>query len=224
MCIRCGECFKVCPNNVLHVMGFEKVGHVLACSGAGLAQYKGHAFKIAGLDRILASHRMVRRRDEHVGMHRKRVGLGRDISRRPAHDREIDLGIAQQRDELIAVGVNAKLDLDSRVLLVETCEQPRQEVLGRTDETHAQLTGLGALQARHHVVRFLQYRERALGVEHAVFAGACQRHLAALAIEQRQPDLGFEIADLHRDGRGCHVQLFRGPDKAVLLGDRDQRS
>src|SRR3954467_11738037 len=24
MCIRCGECFKACPNNVLHAEGFEQ--------------------------------------------------------------------------------------------------------------------------------------------------------------------------------------------------------
>jgi hypothetical protein len=130
-----------------------------------------------------------------------------------------DLAGAQQLQQRLAVAGDAQADVDAGMLVAEAREQAGQEVLRGADHADRQQPGLQLAQARHRVLRVLQRREQALGVDEEVLAGGAQGHGAALPLEQRQPDLALDLLDLHRDRRRRQVQRLRGAREAEVAGD-----
>jgi hypothetical protein len=106
--------------------------------------------------------------------------------------------------------------IHAAVLGAELAHQRRQELLRRADHADHQIAAFELAQGGHHVLRVFQLGEHASRVGQQVLA--CQRevHLPRFTIEQRQPDLGLELLDLHRDRRRREVQLLGGPGKAQV--------
>ncbi len=156
---------------------------------------------------------------QHVRMHGEGLGTRGPVLRRTSHDRQLDLAFAHQRDHFVAVVGDLQPDLDAGVLVAETGEQARQEVLGRADHGHIEHTGLQPAKARHHVFRIAHGGEYAPGVGEHVLAHHGERDLAAGAVKHRQAHLGLELLDLHRYRRSREAELLRGPHEAQVPGD-----
>ena len=71
--------------------GFEQLLHQAARTGTGLARQKRFVGKVAQRDAGFSHQAMARRRDDDMGVIADRVDVHVDISRRAAHDREIEI-------------------------------------------------------------------------------------------------------------------------------------
>jgi hypothetical protein len=107
----------------------------------------------------------------------------------------------------------------TRVLGAKTREQPRHEVLRGADHADRQAAALQAFEARHRILGVLQHRQHPAHVRQHVLADSRQGDLASLPVEQRQPDMGLELLDLHRYRRRREVQRRGRAAEAEVLGD-----
>ena len=168
------------------------------------------------------SEAMLRRaRSTRVRVRGERLGAGVELARRPAHHREVHLVALELADQRLAVA-ERQAQVDARVLLAETRQQARQEVLGGADHADHQRAAGEAPQPGDRRVGLAQRGEHPLGVDDQVLAHRGQRDRAPDPVEQRQADVGLELLQLHRNRRRGEVQLLGGPGDAGVPGDGDE--
>ena len=138
------------------------------------------------------------------------------ISRRPSHDRDVDVVVAQR--SIRAQVADEEIDLDRRMKMRERRDRLRREVLRRRDHADGDpsarqaLEGVQFVAARSVLDRGVPRRRR-----EARIGGA---KAGAGAVEQQQPDLLLELLELQRERRRRHVQRLRGLGERAVAGDR----
>ena len=197
----------------------EELLHRRARARAVLARDHRVGRQFAHRVRPALQQRVPRWRDEHQRVRGEGFRAGVDLLGRTAHHRQVDLAGTHQLDQLAAFADHAQAHVHARVLLVEARQQLGHEVLGGADQADGQQPVLQPLQPRHGVVGILQRRQQPARMHQEVLAGGRQRQLAALAVEQRQPDLRLQLLDLHRHGRRRQMQRLGGARHAAVLGD-----
>ncbi|MDF9861758.1 hypothetical protein M2437_000740 [Methylorubrum pseudosasae] len=143
-------------------------------------------------------------------MRPERLRLDGEVPRRAAHDREIDVVVAQGLDRVLPVA-DGERDLDLRMGLHEAGDDERREILRRGNDPEADPTAAAALQGAQAV---------GAGLQHGVDAVDRPQHLAARigrleagrrAVEQEEARLLLELADACVERGGGDVKLLRGP-------------
>ena len=167
-----------------------------------------------------ARERVLDAGDQPVRVHRERLGPRGPVLGRPAHDGELNRTLAHERDHFLAIAGDPQAHFDTRVLVPELRQQPRQKVFRGADHGDIQHPGLEAAKPGDHVLGVAHRGQDPLRVGEHVLADHGEGHLAARAIKQRQPDLGLQFLDLHRDRRSRELQLLRRAREAQVPGDR----
>ena len=104
--------------------------------------------------------------------------------------------------------------------LRELHQQPRKEVIAGADHRHVQAPARHALELRHGLLGLLELLDDlAAALEH-LRAGRREVDLLAELLEQRQPGVLLQLADLGGDGWLGEVEFLGGARIAAVARDR----
>jgi hypothetical protein len=174
-------------------------------------------------ERGRARRRMVGRGDEHqlVGEQRRGDDARRNLGRRRAHG-EVDAVVGEVVEQHPHT-TGTEAELDGGVAVVERGEGTREvERIERLDRADAHPPDDDPRQAGEVGAGPVQLGQRAPGAGEEQLARVGEADVAGGAGEQGGAELGFELADLHRDGGLGNVQHRRGPAEPALAHDRVQ--
>ena len=137
-------------------------------------------------------------------------------------EREVDDVVAQHLGELLA-GLLAHGQLDGGVVAVKGRQQQRQvDRAHRVQRADRQPAALDAGQRLQLGLRGVELGEDVARARDEQLAGAGERDPARRALDEREPDLGLQPADLLRQ-RGLGDVLARGGAREVaLVGERHE--
>jgi hypothetical protein len=146
------------------------------------------------------------------------------VGRRGAKaDRNIDFAVADQREHDGGATLFAKGHGDVRELFLENAEHGRQEVRGDSredaDSDHPDAAAFGF---EHAGAGFVDVGEDSFGVRDEEFPCAGDLHLAADALEERDPEVSFEASDLDAEGRLGFAELVGSAPEVPGAGDGEE--
>jgi hypothetical protein len=137
---------------------------------------------------------------------------------RTDHNREIRQVVGELAQQRFAI-VDGEVERDARVPLGERGQQPREEIVARTDHRDVELAAGPALELCHRLVGFAEQLGDPPRIGQQLAARRRQLQLPARALEQRQSGVPLKRLDLRRDGRLRKVQVVGRPGKAHPVGD-----
>ena len=141
------------------------------------------------------------------------------VARRPAHQADIDLIIAQLVDHLRAVADRDR-HLDARILPRESGDETRRDIFRGRDDADGDAAAVQCPAWRRE--RHIEIGQDALdamgGADH-LFPGDSQPQAAADAIEQSNARVFFKQLNSRGQRRRRDVKLFRGLHNRAGLGN-----
>ena len=102
----------------------------------------------------------------------------------------------------------------------ELGQQAREEVVAGADHGDRKRAAGDALQAGHRFLGLVELPEDGATLRDQLLACGRQVDASAQPLEERQPGVALELADLRGDRRLREVQLLRGAGEAQVLRDR----
>ena len=167
--------------------------HVAVARSARRIAVRSASGSVAGTATCRGSS--VRLREDEAGVARAR-GEGVLV-----HDREVELGEPQRGEAVSGLEV-VDGELEGRVVSSQRRDRRGHERLGRgLERGHAQAAGDDAREPGQVRLGDLELRQHRLGVGDERARGVGQPDAAAVALEQRDPDLALERGELLRDRR-----------------------
>jgi len=175
--------------------------------GAGLAHDEGLARQPRQRDARFMLQRMALWRDDQIGVRRKGLGHGVGVLRWTHHHRQVGQVVGQALQQVTAV-VHRQVDLHTLVAPRELDQQAGQEIVSGADHRHIEATAGDALELRHRGLGLFELADDQVAVVQQLAARRGEVNPATQLLEQRQPGVGFQLANLRGHGRLRQVQLF----------------
>jgi len=141
------------------------------------------------------------------------------ISRRPAHDRQVDFVVAQMPRQRLAVA-DREPHLHARVLGAKPRQQARQEVFRGAYHADGHAAALSPPQLRHDIAGLLQRGKHPPRIHQQVLPRHRKPDRFARPLEQRQLHGRLQFLDLHGNRGLRDVQSPGRPGEAQVLRDR----
>ena len=176
------------------------------------------------VDAVAAGERMRRRQhgDELLGDEPVQLQAAALDALGDRQEREVDDVVAQHLGELLA-GLLADGQLDGGVVAVKGREQQREvDRAHRVQRADRQPPALHAGERLQLGGGRFELGEDVAGAGDEQLAGAGERDLARRALDERQPDLGLQAADLLGERGLGDVLARRRAGEVALVGERDE--
>src|SRR5262245_61253643 len=156
--------------------------------------------------------------DDELVVHQ--LARSQRAERRPgADDADLDAPLLDPFAHLTA-RAHAEADRDVRILGLELADQRGQHVLaGDRAAAHDEGAAHAALEVVDRLTRLLGQLQHATGVVEQHAAGRCGSRAASQPVEQRNPDLELERADVLGDRGLGEEERFGRPGETTELGD-----
>jgi hypothetical protein len=100
----------------------------------------------------------------------------------------------------------------------EPRQQMRGEIFGGRRRRNLELSGAAALELLHGLVGFAQARQEVTRVSPQLYAGGGEVSPPTHSLEQRHPNLEFELLELDGDGGLGEIEFLGGAAEMQMLG------